>query len=252
MAYPPLSVQLIVFSRQIDVGGNIESVLDAVKAAGFDAIECGAGLGADDPRGFSAMMTRKGLRVGSFHGGVSTDLEQTFRMADIYGVRDLCFSNMGGWESTSADSYLRDIETANHMGRACISRGIHLHYHNHAYEFVPTDRGPSGMELILENLDANVVDLCVDVAWVHVAGHDPAAFLRDHAGRVGYVHLKDYTGDRHWVELGRGVVPLPEVMEVMGGLPRVRWAAYEQDTADRPAAEACATSRRYLSETFGY
>lgn len=252
MAYPPLCAQLIVFSRQMDVGGNVESVLDAVKAAGFDAIECGAGMGADDPRAYIAMLARKGLKIGSFHGGVSTELEQTFRMADLYGVRDLCFSNMGGWESTSADTYLRDIETANHMGDACARRGIHLHYHNHAYEFAPTDRGPSGMEMMLENLDSSVVDLCVDVAWVHIAGHDPAAFLRQHASRVGYVHLKDYTGDRHWVELGQGVVPLAEVMGAVGDLRRVRWAAYEQDAADRPAAEACTISRRYLAEAFGY
>ena len=252
MAYPPLAVQLIVFSRQVDVDRNIESVLDSVKAAGFDAIECGAAMGADDPRAFLTMLTRRGLKVASFHGGVSTELDQTFRMADILSVRDLCFSSMGGWENTSADNYMRDIETANQMGHACARRGIHLHYHNHAYEFAPTDRGSSGMELIVENLDPTCVDLCVDVAWVHVAGQDPVAFLREHGGRVGYVHLKDYTGDRHWTELGRGVVPLAGVMEVMGGLQRVRWAAYEQDTADLPAAEACAISRRYLADTFRY
>lgn len=251
MAYPPLCAQLIVFSRQIDVGRHIEHVLDAVKDAGFGAIECAAGIGGDDPRGFARLLTHKGIKIASFHGGVSTDLSETFRMADIYGVRDLCFSNMGGWECTSADDYLRDIETANHMSDACARRGIHLHYHNHAYEFRPTDRGPSGMELMLQNLDVSV-NLCVDVAWVHAAGHDPAAFLREHADRVGYVHLKDYTGDRRWVALGEGVVPLPEVMGALAELRRVRWAAYEQDTSDRPAAEACAISRRYLAEAFGY
>ena len=252
MPYPPLCAQLIVFARQMDVGRHVEAVLDAVKLAGFDAIESGSTMGAEDPRAFLALLTRKGLRVASFHGGVSTDLDETFRMADVLSVRDLCFSTLGGGENTSVDSYLRDIETANHMGHACARRGLHLHYHNHAYEFVPTDRGQTGMELILENLDPDAVDLCVDVAWVHIARHDPVAFLREHASRVGYVHLKDYDDNRHWVELGRGVVPLAGVMAAVDNLPRVRWAAYEQDTADRPAAEACAESRRYLRETFGY
>ncbi|HHX42376.1 MAG TPA: sugar phosphate isomerase/epimerase [Chloroflexi bacterium] len=251
MVYPPLCAQLIVFSRQMEVAANVEQVLDAVKAAGFDAIECGVGLGAEDPRGFARLLDRKGVKIGSFHGGVSTDLSETFRLADIVGVRDLCFSNIGGWENTSADSYLRGIETANYMCEACARRGIHLHYHNHAYEFAPSDRGPSGMELMLEHLDARI-DLCVDVAWVHIAGLDPAAFLREHADRVGYVHLKDYTGDRHWVPLGQGVVPLAEVMGAVEELQRARWVAYEQDTSDLPAAEACAQSRRYLAETFGY
>lgn len=251
MAYPPLCAQLIVFSRQADSGRAIERMLDEVKAAGFDAIECGPGMGAEDPRAFFSMLTRKGLRVASFHGEVTTTLRDTFRLAGIYGVRDMCFSNIGDWGSASAEAFLRDIETANHMGRACTERGIHLHYHNHGYEFAPTDRGPTGMDLILENLDASVVDLCVDVGWMHAVGVDPVAFLREHAGRVGYVHLKDYTGDRHWVELGQGVVPLVDVMAAVDDLRRVRWAAYAQDSSDRPPALACAISRRYLADTFG-
>jgi len=250
--YPPLGAQLIVFSKQIDVEGNIESVLEAVKEAGFEAIEIGAAFGADDPAAFRSILDSKGLAVAALHGGLEQDLDLTLELMDVYGARDLCISGIGGWEGTSADRYLEDIEALNGMARVCAQHDVYLHYHNHAYEFVPTDQGPCGMDLILSGMDTEVAHLCVDVAWVHIAGQDPAQFLLEHADDVGYVHLKDYEGDHHWVELGAGVVPLSSVMDAVEELPHVRWVVYEQDTSDSAPAESCATSHRYLVNTFGY
>jgi sugar phosphate isomerase/epimerase len=252
MSYPPLSAQLIVFSRQMDLERDTEAVLDAVQAAGFGAIECGAGMRAQDPEVFKAMLDRRSLKVSGVHGGVSVDLDATFRLMDLYQTRDLCVSGAGGWEGRSAERYLKDVETLNQMGRACAQHGFYLHYHNHAYEFAATDGDLSGMGLILSNLDHQAADLCVDVAWVHLGGEDPCIFLRKNAERIGYVHLKDYVGDRHWVELGQGVMRLDCVMQALATLKRVRWVAYEQDTSDRTAAESCAISHKYLVDTFGY
>ena len=250
--YPPLGVQLIVFSRQIDVEQNVKDVMRAVREAGFGAVEIGAGLCADDPQRLQLALAANGLSVAGMHGGLDQDLERTLELMDMYDTRDLCISGLGGWECVEADRYRRDIEAFNEMGRVCAQHDVFLHYHNHAYEFAPTDEGPSGMELILEQMNTEVTDLCVDVAWVHNAGRDPAGFLRDHKERIGYVHLKDYEGDRHWVELGAGVVPLGLVMEALETLDGVRWAVYEQDTSDREAAESCAISHQYLVDSFNY
>lgn len=252
MAFPPLGVQLIIFHTQMDVEPNVAQVLDAVKAAGFEAIECGVTMYAHNPGAFKEMLEARGLRVAGFHGGLDQDLDQTLRLMEIYGAHDLCISSLGGWENTSAENYRRDLERLNKMGHICAEHGVHLHYHNHAYEFSPTDEGCLGIELILAEMDRSVVDLCVDVAWVHIAAHDPALFLRRLGDLVGYVHLKDYTGDRKWVELGYGVVPLDSVMRAIGELKRVRWVVYEQDTSSRPAAESCAISREYLRNSYGY
>jgi sugar phosphate isomerase/epimerase len=252
MAYPPLAAQLIVFDRHYSFDANAEVVLDTVKSTGFGAIEGGVNLYAHAPRACKAMLDARNLKVAGLHGSVTTQLDDIFRLMEVYDTRDLCVSNVGGWQGRSADKYLVDIEALNQMGRTCHAHGCHVHYHNHAYEFAPTDRGLSGMELILGNIDAAVADLCVDVAWVHVGGEDPAIFLRRCGALVGYVHLKDYIGDRHWVELGQGVMRLDNVMKALATLPSVRWVAYEQDTTDRTPAESCAISHHYLESTFGY
>jgi sugar phosphate isomerase/epimerase len=252
MPYPPLGAQLIVFSQQADLERDTEAVLDAVKAAGFGAIEIGVDLHASDPEAFKAMLGKRRIKVAGAHGGVEQDLDTAFKIMEAYDTRDLCISGVGGWQGRSTENYLKDIETLNKKARVCYERGFYLHYHNHAYEFGPTDGGLSGMELILGNLDNQVADLCVDVAWVHIGGDDPAIFLRKYANMIGYVHLKDYFGDRHWVELGQGVVPFDSIMRALGQLPRARWAVYEQDTSDRAAAISCAISHKYLVDTFGY
>ncbi len=250
--YPPLGAQLIVFSRQVDVEENIGTVLKAVREAGFGAVEIGAGLCADDPRRLKAALAANGLAVAGMHGGLDQELDRTLELMESYDTRDLCISGLGGWECVEADGYRRDIAAFNDMGRVCARHGIALHYHNHAYEFAPTDEGPSGMDLILAEMDPDTTDLCVDVAWVEIGGRDPARFLLDHREQIGYVHLKDYEGDRHWVELGAGVVSLADVMEALETLDGVRWTVYEQDTSDREAAESCAISHQYLVDAFGY
>ncbi len=250
--YPPLGAQLIVFSRQVDVEENIEEVLRDVREAGFEAVEIGVDLCVDDPQRLKVALAANGLAVAGMHGGRDQDLDRTLERMEDYGVRDLCISGLGGWECEEADQYRRDIETFNEMGSVCAQHGIALHYHNHAYEFASTDKGPSGMDLILAEMDPDTTDLCVDVAWVHVGGRDPARFLLEHKEQIGYVHLKDYEGDCHWTELGAGVVPLADVMEALEALENVRWVVYEQDTSDQEAAESCALSHQYLVDAFGY
>ena len=252
MAYPPLAVQLIVFSHEMDLHTQTADVLDAVAAAGFGAIEAGVDFHAEAPAAWRAELDARGLRLAGLHGGLDQDLDQTLRLLEAYDSHDLCISSLGGWENVLYDNYMRDIERFNQMGRACLTQGVHLHYHNHSYEFCPTDRGDTGMDLIMANMDASAADLCVDVAWVRIGGQDPALFLRTHSHRIGYVHLKDYVGNRHWVELGYGVMNFDSVMKALGELPCVRWAAYEQDTSARGAAKSCALSHRYLVDTFGY
>ena len=250
MAFPPLAAQMIVFGRELE--RDPEAVLDAVRAAGFGAIECGTNTFASNPQALKTLLDSHGIAVAGMHGGLAQDLDLTFKLMDVYGTRDLCISSIGGWEGVNAERYLREMDAFNALGRECAKHGYALHYHNHAYEFAPTDQGLSGMDLILRALDPQAADLCVDVAWVTIAGLDAASFLREHAALVGYVHLKDYFGNRHWVELGQGMVPFPRVMQALDELPHARWVAYEQDVSARTAGESCAISHKYLVDHFGY
>jgi len=245
MSLPPLAAQLIVFSQQMKLEAQADEILGAVKAAGFDAIECGSNMFADDPQAFVTLLKKHTLQVAALHGGISDNPEQVMRLMELYNTQDLCISGVGGWEGKQSAKFAADTQAVNAIGHRLSQHGFRTHYHNHAYEFASLDNGQTGLEVILTNLDPSAADLCVDVAWVHIGGHNPVDFLREHKSRISYVHLKDYTGDRHWVELGSGVVPLAAIVVELQNMD-IRWAVYEQDTSDNLAARSCAISHAYL------
>jgi len=78
----------------------------------------------------------------------------------------------------------------NRAGEKCRAAGLRFAYHNHAFEFEPME-GSSGFQVMRERLDKNLCAFEVDCFWVSVAGHDPAALLKELSGRVPLVHLKD-------------------------------------------------------------
>lgn len=63
------------------------------------------------------------------------------------------------------------------------------------------------------------VGITVDISHAHLAGWDPAAFLRRTGARVRHIHANDTDGqgDRHW-PLGRGVIALRPAVATLQAL----------------------------------
>ena len=246
---PPLGLQLIVFGGHFDINTQTDEVLDAIAEAGYSAVEGGA----QDAVLFRKYLDDRGLRYGGSHVGPGalrnvTPLVDYLRVMDAH---DICNSGLIQWNDRTAEDYRQTIKILNEAGRRLRDEDIHLHYHNHDFEFDKADGEKTGFDLLLDGLDPQAVDFCVDVAWVQKAGHDPAEFLHRHADRIGYLHLKDYDAEG-WKELGQGLVDWPSVLTAVAELPSVRWAMVEQDTTTRAPKESITISRQFLQETFGY
>jgi len=249
MSLPPVGAQLIVFGKKYDVNTQIEEILDSLAESGYAAVEGGP----RDAAAYRRMLDERGLRYAGSHAGLAAlrDTGPLVEYLRLMGSQDVSNSGLLKWGGLTAQDYREAIPLLNEAGRRLKDEGIHLHYHNHAFEFDKVDGELSGMDLLLDGLDFDVLDLCVDVAWVHRGGSDPAEFLRQHRDRIGYLHFKDTRGD-HWEELGRGEVDFASIMRVLPEMPKVRWVVVEQDTSDIEPKESMAISRRYLRETFGY
>lgn len=89
-----------------------------------------------------------------------------------------------------ADMFKRLAETLNKSGEKAKSNGLHLCYHNHAFEFKPLD-GKTGLEILLSETQKDLVSLELDIFWVSIAGHNPVDLLKTYSGRVRLLHLKD-------------------------------------------------------------
>ncbi|MBD3240689.1 MAG: TIM barrel protein [Chitinivibrionales bacterium] len=244
---PPVGLQTIVFGKQYRI--TDPAVMDHVAQCGYEAVECAA----NDPAALKRMLDERGLRYGGLHVTVAK-LEDPSPIIDTLGeldAHDVCNSGLYTWENPGTDDYKRAIDTFNAAGRRLREAGIHLHYHNHAFEFEMVDGERTGMDLLLEGLDPDAADLCVDVGWVTKAGLDPVAFLREHNAMAGYLHLKDFKGD-DWAELGDGEVNIKGVVELLPELTAVRWVMVEQDSTQIDPLESVAISRRYLKEQCKY
>ncbi len=137
----------------------------------------------------------------------------------------------GEYERTEegVDKFITDlIPVAKRMRE----RGVHLAYHNHDFD-LKLYGGKSILDRMLE-LDADLLWFVPDVAWLHIAGENPAEYLKKMHGRVKVLHFKDYNpveGQEHpwaFTELGKGVVDLKacyETAKVMG----IPYIMFEQD-----------------------
>ena len=247
MSLPPVGLQCIVFGKTHSI--EDESVLDHVAACGYAGVEAGA----KDPIRFRQMLDARGMKRGGSHTGPAAlvDPEPIIEDMAIFDCHDLCNSGLMQWDKRTPADYAETIEILNRAGKRLGEAGIKLHYHNHAFEFEPVDGDRTGMDLFIEGLDPEAVDLCVDVGWVAKAGRDPAAFLREHKDRVGYLHFKDFNDDG-WIELGQGHVDFAGVMNVLPELTNVSWVMIEQDSTNIDPLESVKLSRKFLHDTYGY
>ena len=249
MPLPKVGAQLLVFGNKYNLEKDTDLILDCVAKAGYVAVEGGT----KDAAAYRQKLTARGLVFGGSHTGLKGLLDTKPIIAYLHALdaHDLCNSGLMEWHKRTLADYQEAIKVLNRAGRELRAEGIHLHYHNHDFEFLPVDGAKCGMDLLLDGLDPAAVDLCVDVAWVKVAGRDPAEYLAEHRDRIGYLHFKDHDGQT-WIELGQGRVNWPSVMKVLPTLTKVRWVMIEQDKTKLDPCDSATISRQFLRDTFKY
>ena len=257
MALPPVGAQLMVLGGHPAIKYDMETqrdlVLDSLAAAGYAGVEGGP----RDAAAYKEALDARGLRYGGSHVSLSVLADPNnaaglVAYLQTLGSRDICNSGLRSWHERSPADYHDAAAVLNDAGQRFSDAGITLHYHHHDFEFEKVDGDKTGLDILLGETNPRLVDLCVDIAWVQKGGRDPGKFLMQHQDRISYLHFKDYNEDGDWTELGRGIVNIRGVMEVLPHLPRIRWVMVEQDKTTRDPLESLTISRRYLRETFGY
>jgi inosose dehydratase len=236
-----------------------ERVLAEMAALGLAATELGAqGWLPLDGAAVRAELDRYGLRlVGGFVPVVvhepdpSAALEHARRAAEqlavaggevfvAAAVQDLAWSapvalGEDGWKRAGA----RLRELADAVAR----EGVTLVLHPHVGTLVET---ADEVERALAHTD---VPWCLDTGHLLIGGVEPARFVREHAARIGHVHLKDVDatlaqrlrrGELSLVQatqkglfrpLGDGDARVDEVVRLLDETGYGRWLVLEQDVA---------------------
>ena len=206
--------------------GEFEGILRRLAAAGYEGVEAlPDNLGDYQPAPGGPV-----LPLAAYHTGTVAllDLPPVTEYLRLMDCQAVCCSGPVEWNQRGREEWEETIRVLNTAGARLRDQGVALHYHNHGFEFEAVAGGGTPMDLLLTGRDFDVVDLCLDMGWQWLAGSDPAAFLDEHAEKVGFVHLRDFDGERS-VELGGGQVPLEPTVGRLAGLPNLQWAIVEQD-----------------------
>jgi sugar phosphate isomerase/epimerase len=147
----------------------------------------------------------------------------TVTLARDHGFEYLVFNYLAPEERLGLDFYRALADKLNSAALKCRSAGLRFCYHNHDFEFEPKPGGRP-IDTLLSRLDRKLIGLEVDTFWVSMAGVDAAAFLRQNAGWVELVHLKDRAPgtpvhydiatvpNDTFRELGKGDLPIREIL----------------------------------------
>lgn len=181
--------------------------------------------------------------IADFAGALGVTTAIVALPAEFSGARDGRFTMSRAALDALADKL-------NRVGREYRARGVTFGYHNHEIEFVPVE-GVVPYDYLVSRTDPELVKLELDLGWIALAGHDPVAYLRRHAGRVIGCHLKDYAPaietdvpQRKLVEPGAGTIDFAAVLAAMRDT-NVAHGFIEIDVSDDPFG-AVERGRRHL------
>lgn len=171
------------------------------------------------------------------------------------------------------DKVLHFCRMANVAAKKLADEGIKLYYHNHHVEFVKFE-GKTMLDIIRENADQLGFEL--DVHWVHRGGCDPVKVIKDYAGKVELIHLKDYRigllspdafgkiskgdfkgfmGDFRnvveFAEVGEGTLDMPAIIEASLEAGAKQFFIEQDETYGRDAFDCLVISRDNLNK-MGY
>jgi sugar phosphate isomerase/epimerase len=127
--------------------------------------------------------------VGAPGESLTNDFDKIVGDCNRLGCQILRMGMMPFSAMASHEALLDFCSRSNEMAARLADQGIGLYYHNHHVEFAKYD-GKYILDIIREK--APLMRFELDVHWIHRGGKDPVSVLKDYAGQVDLVHLKDY------------------------------------------------------------
>ncbi|OED43491.1 myo-inositol catabolism protein [Chromatiales bacterium (ex Bugula neritina AB1)] len=165
-------------------------------------------------------------------------------------------------DSSEWQGYRERIETVAKIGRD--EYGLIPEIHPHAGGFM--DFEPE-VEKLLQEVDADLLKICIDTGHCTYAGFDPVAFMKRHMDRITYVHFKntdarvkaevianrtgfyDACGQGIFCHLAQGEVDFQQVRQLLLDSGYEGWCTIEQDcdpTLDPDPLGDARINREYL------
>lgn len=256
-----LAVQMYTIRDFTQTADGLKESLEKIRAIGYEAVQFSsvAAVESVSPQVSTEQLRRllsdNGLKCIATHRGWDAlvnriDDEIAFHRAldcDYVAIGGL----PGGYGEHGADGYRKFVQDAAPVIAKLKSAGIRFGYHNHDFEFRRSGEGRGTLyDILVEEGGADLM-LEVDVYWVQHAGANPARLLRENAGRVSVIHLKDKEVVAKegpvMAAIGEGNLDWDGILSACAE-SGVDWYCVEQDVCRRDPFDCLRSSYEYLSE----
>jgi sugar phosphate isomerase/epimerase len=188
----PIGVQLYTIrdAMKTDFEGSIAKVAQI----GYKEVEF-AGYFDRSPKDISALLKKNGLTSPSCHvpyDTVEKKWSEQIEASHSIGHKFIVCPWIDEKQRNEPDGYKRAADLFQKAGEQSQKAGIQFAYHNHTFEFQPSEAlgGKMPYDLLLAT-DPKYVKMELDLCWISVAGKDPIEYFNKYPGRFPLVHVKD-------------------------------------------------------------
>jgi inosose dehydratase len=227
---------------------------------------------------FKDLLARHNLQLIALYGGGRMDDPDFFEEVVATNVRFARFLQANGADrlvlgpprrpsgGPTRDQLLNQVHCMNEIGRRTLEYGVLACIHPH---FNTAVERLEEIDFVMDRTDPRYVAMAADTAHLRKGNPEDDAAERKvfqrYAGRIKYVHLKDWdpnmppetSGEggtaiiKDFVELGQGVVRLKECIELLRQAGYDGWLTIELDYTRRTPTESVQMSKEYLERELG-
>lgn len=242
MTANPPAVQLYTLREQLEAGSRL-AVLRSLAGFGYGAVE--PYDVSTDPERLRDDLGEAGLIACSVHAdALGEDAHAYLAGARTVGAGTVIVSWVKPERFADADSINALARELNEGATKAADYGLRFGYHNHWFELESVITGKTGLEILADALDENVI-LEVDTYWAAVGGQDVPELLARLGDRVRYLHVKDgpVTRDDPMTAVGQGRMP---VADILAAAPQAEWHVVELDRCATDMLTAVRESLEWL------
>jgi sugar phosphate isomerase/epimerase len=186
----PIGVQL--YTVRDLMKNDFEGTIAEVARIGYKEVEFAGYFGrtADQVK---AVLDKNGLKAPSTHvqyDELDDKFPSVIEFSKTIGLEYIICPWIPPELRKSPDIWKQASEKFNKCGEQSKAAGMQFGYHNHWFEFLPTN-GVLPYDELLRLTDPNLVKMEMDLCWISTTGTDPVKYFEKYPGRFPLVHVKD-------------------------------------------------------------
>ena len=251
MTIDQIAVQLYTVREHCRTATDFAATIRRLRAIGYRAAQVSA-IGPIPEAEIVRILAGEGVVCCATHEPADQLLgepERAIARLRALGCQLTAFPFPRGVDFSVPENITRLARQLDASGAKFHAAGLTLGYHNHDLEFVRFGAGTALDHIFAETKPENLVAE-LDTYWVQYGGADPVEWCRKLAGRLPFIHLKDYrmtpAQKPEFAEVGAGNLDFRRIIPA-AERSGCRWFIVEQDICPGDPFESLKASYDYLA-----